>query len=155
MSQKSVGKSSERSTSAPSVLYLTHIKAAYIKRELLQFSRSAEQDLGWGREEGMTRRIVEEQCGWVQGASHRVEKGQQRVRQGHGKGGGWNIGHDRYECAGLRSGLRTPRKEEQVEVRSKGMSRAIGGQISAGRRAEGRTRQSAGRVGQTQHMVYG
>ena len=40
--------------------------------------------------------------------------------------------------------LRTPRKEEQVEGKSEGISRAIRGQGSAGRRAEGRTRQRAG-----------
>ena len=51
------------------------------------------------------------------------------------------------ECAGRRPGLKTPRKEEQVEVKSEGMSRAIRGQSSSGRRAEGRKRQRAGRAG--------
>ena len=79
--------------------------------------------------------------------SSRGEGSGWRVKQGHGKGGGWNIGHDRGECAGRRPGLRTSRKEEQVKVKSEGMSRAIRGQSSAGRRAEGRTRQRAGRTG--------
>ena len=47
-----------------------------------------------------------------------------------------------------RSGLRTPRKEEQVEVRSKGMSRAIGGQKGRGEneaeRRESRTNSAHG-----------
>ena len=79
----------------------------------------------------------------------------QRIRQGHGKGGGWNIAHDRGECAGRRLGLWTPRKEEQVKVKSEDMSRAIRGQSSAGRRAKGRTRQSAGRAGtNTAHGLW-
>ena len=51
------------------------------------------------------------------------------------------------ECAGRRPELRTPRKEELVEVKSEGMSRAIRRQSSADRRAEGRTRQRALRAG--------
>ena len=42
------------------------------------------------------------------------------VRQGHSKGGGWNIGQDRGECAGWRPGLRTPKKEEQVKAKVEG-----------------------------------
>ena len=73
--------------------------------------------------------------------SSRGEGSGRRVKQGHGKGGGWNIGHDRGECAGRRPGLRTSRKEEQVKVKSEGMSRAIRGQSRQGRgenEAEGR-----------------
>ena len=40
--------------------------------------------------------------------------------------------------------LRTPRKEEQVELKSEGMSKAIRGQSSTDRRAEGRATQRAG-----------
>ena len=49
----------------------------------------------------------------------------------------------------------TPRKEEQVDVRSEGMSRAIRGQNSVGRRTEGRTRQRAARAGtNTAHGLW-
>ena len=104
--------------------------------------------MGWGREEGMARRMAEKTM-WMKCRVQVIAwgNGQDRVRQGHGKGGGWNLGHDRGECAGRRPGLWTPRKEEQVEVKLEDMSRAIRGQSSAGRRAEGRTRQSAGRAG--------
>ena len=43
--------------------------------------------------------------------------------------------------------MRTPKKEEQVEFKSEGMSRVIRGQSSAGRRAEESMRQRAGRAG--------
>ena len=79
--------------------------------------------------------------------SSRAEGPRRRIKQGHGKGGGWNIGHDRGECARRRPGLRTSRREEQVNDRSEGMLRAIRGQSSAGRTAEGRTRHRAGSAG--------
>ena len=78
----------------------------------------------------------------------------QRVRQGHGKGGGWKIGHDRGECAGRRPGLWTPRKEEQVELKSEDMSRAeVRAAQAEGQRGE-RDRAQGGQE-QTKRMVYG
>ena len=48
----------------------------------------------------------------VQGDGAHGEGPRQKVRQGHSKGGGWNIGHGRGECTGRRPGLWTQRKEE-------------------------------------------
>ena len=116
------------------------------KQELLRFLRSVGQGVGWGREEGIAR-LIAEKAMWMECREQVItwEGPKQRVRQG--KGGGWNNGHDRGECAGRRPGLWTPSKEEQVEVKSEDMSRTTRGQSSAGRMAEGRTRQSAGRAG--------
>ena len=64
------------------------------------------EDKAWGREgeqRGMhdkANRGKKKQCEWnVGGNSSRGEEPRQRERQGHGKGGGWNIRRDRGESA--------------------------------------------------------
>ena len=82
----------------------------------------------------------------MQGEGHRGREGKARGsdRGAVSKGGGWKFGYDGSQDAGRGPGLRTSRKEERVEVKSEGMTRAMRGQSRVGCRAGWRARQRAG-----------